>query len=202
MVIYPAVPGAGLSTAWESRSDEFLCLGRISPEKRLEQVIAILDQVRIMGHSVRLHVVGSGDDAGYVRQIQRLCVQRAEWVTFHGPMFGQAKQEMLGRCRYGISACDREAFGIATAEMVKAGIVPFVPRVGAQVEIVKDSALVFGDIEDASLRIDAVLKSKTLQMDLHEAMRQRGAKFDSNNFCKAVVDLVCRELAPSARICD
>ena len=128
------MPAGGVLTPWEDRKNEFLCLGRIAPEKNIERVIAILDQVRITGHAVRLHLAGGGEGGDYERQIQRLCDERREWVTFHGAVYGEAKKALLGRCRFGVSACDREAFGIATAEMAGAGIIPFVPQSGAQSE--------------------------------------------------------------------
>lgn len=199
-VIYPAVPDGGEITGWGQREDSFLCLGRISPEKRIERVIATLDQVRTLGHPIRLHLVGNGDDSTYVQQIQRLCAARADWVEFHGAVFGPAKLALLKRCRYGISACDREAFGIATAEMVKAGILPFVPKAGAQVEIVEEEALVYGDIEEAALKIDAVLKSESRQLELHAAMLRRGAQFNSAQFCDSVRERVRRALNNS--VCD
>lgn len=192
-VIYPAVPDGATINKWEQRESSFLCLGRISPEKRIEQVIATLDQVRTLGHPIRLHLVGTGDDANYLRQVQRLGAAR-DWVVFHGAVFGPEKQALLSRCRYGISACDREAFGIATAEMVKAGIIPFVPQTGAQCEIVEEDALIFGDIQDAALKIDAVLNSESRQLELHAAMLRRGEQFDSVQFCEAVRELVRHEL--------
>jgi glycosyltransferase involved in cell wall biosynthesis len=194
VVIYPAVPGDVQSTPWSEQEDSFLCLGRISPEKRIERVIAILDQVRILGHQIRLHLVGSSDDSEYLRQMQKLCEERQDWVVFHGPLYGSDKDALFARCRYGISACDREAFGISTAEMVKAGIVPFVPQAGAQSEIVQEDALIYGDIEDAALKIDALLKSEARQLELHSAMLRRGDEFNSDQFCNSVRALVKGEL--------
>ena len=192
VVIYPAVPACKSSIPWEKREDEFLCLGRISPEKKIEQVIAILDQVRAMGHPVHLHLVGNGDDSFYVTQIEKLCHKRSDWVKFHGALFGDEKHELLSRCRYGISACDREAFGIATAEMVKAGVVPFVPAVGAQREIVRDENLIYGGVGDGESKIAKVLKSKDLQLQLHNNMTKNAEDFTFESFSQGVRDVLFR----------
>jgi glycosyltransferase involved in cell wall biosynthesis len=157
-------------------------------------VIAILDQVRVLGHPVRLHVVGGGEGGEYPRQIQRLCEARREWVVLHGPLHGEDKLKILARCRYGLNACIREAFGIATAEFMKSGIVPFVPREGAQSEIVQEPELIYEDIEDAALKIDAVLRSEARQQELREGMLRRAAEFAPERFCRAVRDLVERAM--------
>ena len=194
VVIYPAVPGAAVRTPWNQRENSFLCLGRISPEKQIERVMAILDQVRVLGHAIRMHLVGTTDESAYLWQIQKLSEARREWVVFHGPLYGEDKLKLLACCRYGLNACNREAFGIATAEFMKSGIVPFVPQEGAQAEIVQERELIYQDIEDAALKIDALLRSETRQQELHQAMLRRGAEFTPERFCQAVRDLVSRVL--------
>jgi glycosyltransferase involved in cell wall biosynthesis len=111
---------------------------------------------------------------------------------------GAEKLAMLNRCRFGISACDREAFGIATAEMMKAGVVPFVPQEGAQSEIVQHEGLIYRDFQDATMKIEAVLKSESQQKKLHEEMLRQAAAFEPERFCAAVRDVVKRALAESA----
>jgi glycosyltransferase involved in cell wall biosynthesis len=194
VVIYPAVSGAAAQIPWNQRENSFLCLGRISPEKQIERAMAILDQVRILGHAIQMHLVGTGDDDAYLGQIKQLCEARREWVLFHVPLYGEDKLKLLARCRYGLNACSREAFGIATAEFMKSGILPFVPQEGAQAEIVQERELIYQDIEDAALKIDALLRSETRQQELHQAMLRRGAEFTPERFCQAVRDLVSRVL--------
>lgn len=202
VVIYPAVPGPTTRTSWSQREDSFLCLGRISPEKQIERAIAILDEVRKLGHSVRFHLVGAGDDPGYVEQIHRLCDARREWIVSHGALYGQDKLNLLSRCRFGINACNREAFGIATAEMMQAGIVPFVPREGGQLEIVQNELLIYENLRDAVSKIDAVLRSDIRQQELHEAMLQRSGEFQPESFCAALRDLVRRAIPATAARAD
>src|SRR6185503_12252543 len=60
--VYPPVGGEFPSIPWAERDEGFVCVGRISPEKRIERIIAILGEVRQMRPGVRLHVVGMPGD--------------------------------------------------------------------------------------------------------------------------------------------
>lgn len=199
IVVYPAVPSASNIVPWVQRDDSFLCLGRISPEKRIENVIQILDRVRANGRDIRLHLVGNADDTPYSQHIQQLCHARKAWIVFHGPLYGAEKQVLMGRCRYGISACEREAFGIATAEMMRSGTLPFVPRAGAQSEIVACDPLIYSDIQDAAEKIEAVLCSSERQRDLHTQILKNSSRFTPEAFCTGVRDLVTRALVAKKR---
>ena len=115
-------------------------------------------------------------------------------MVVHGTLYATEKLELLARCRFGISACDREAFGIATAEMIQAGLVTFVPGAGAQSEIVPMDDLIYDDIQEAALKIDAVLKSDSRQLELHQGLLRRAMAFEPEHFCRAVRKLVEQEL--------
>jgi glycosyltransferase involved in cell wall biosynthesis len=193
-VICPAVPGALASVPWEERDSAFVCLGRIAPEKQVERAIRIIEQVRQAGHPVRLHLIGGSDDGCYAQEIRALCEARAEWIEQHGALYGERKFELLSGCRYGISSCECEAFGIATAEMMKAGLIPFVPRTGGQSEVVQQEALVYGGVQEAVLKIRTVLNAESRQADLQTAMLSRGEEFRPEAFCRAVQELVAKEL--------
>ena len=58
-----------------------MALGRISPEKRLEDVVEILRRVRARGEAVRLHLVGTQHDADYTARIRRLVAAEAYTLT-------------------------------------------------------------------------------------------------------------------------
>src|SRR5262245_27496668 len=63
VVLHPPVPGDFPSVPWEKRDDGCVMIGRISPEKRIEDAVEILRRVRRRAPAVRLHVVGTDDDA-------------------------------------------------------------------------------------------------------------------------------------------
>ena len=197
-VVYPAVSGGSGGATWEGRGNSFLYLGRIAPEKQIEQAIQILDGVRDLGHRISLQVIGHFDRTPYANEIKTLCNNRAGWIQLHDAAYGSRKDTILKQCRFGISSCSREAFGIATAEMMKSGIPTFVPSTGAQPEVVQREELIYRDISEAVIKIDTLLKSQPLQSDLHRAVMSRACAFSPEAFCRSVSGLVGRELG---RLC-
>jgi glycosyltransferase involved in cell wall biosynthesis len=193
-VVYPAVPTGSGWAPWEGRRNSFLYLGRIAPEKQIEQVIQILEGVRALGHTISLHVIGHFDRTPYASGVQTLCNSRASWICLHGAAFGSRKDTLLRQCRFGISTCSREAFGIATAEMMQSGIPTFVPSSGALPEVVQREELIYRDISEAIIKIDTLLKSTALQTELHRAVMSRASAFSPEVFCSSVSALVANEL--------
>ena len=144
-VVYPPVPSLATGLVQEERAADFACLGRIAPEKRIVEIIQIVEDVRSLGHAVGLRILGPLEDNGYVRNIRRLARARP-WVRLEGYRVGAEKARILGQCRYGIHACVGEAFGIAVAEMVKAGCLTFAPSEGGVAEILCHPDLTFADL--------------------------------------------------------
>ncbi len=86
----------------------------------MDAVIRILEKVREAGHDVHLHILGGLDDSPFGARLQELAAPRP-WVSLEGRTFGRKKLELMAGHRFGINACENEAFGIAPAELVKAG---------------------------------------------------------------------------------
>lgn len=194
LVIHPAVPGDFPRMEWARKKNDFVFVGRIAREKRIEEAIAILEQVRVLGHDIGLHLLGAFDGSPYADSIRALCDSRP-WIIRHGAVFGDAKVSIVANCRYAINACQREAFGIATAEMCKAGVVPFVFADGGQPEIVQHEQLVFSSQQEAVAKIHAVLQDNRLQEDLHEHVLAQASRFAPERFCMAVREIVHKKVA-------
>src|SRR5207253_3104803 len=121
-LIYPPVLGDFPEVPFEQRESGFVCLGRVVPEKRVDLAIEILKRVRHARHpEVHLHIVGRIDDSRYGKEIRRLCALNRDWVFMVGTLIGQDKRRLIAQHRFGIHAREREPFGIAVAELVKAG---------------------------------------------------------------------------------
>ena len=193
-VVYPPVAGDFPDIAWEEKENGFVCLGRINPQKRIHKVIEILAGVREKGHGVHLHIVGRTDDRSYERVLKQLCERHQPWATFDGPLFGRAKEEFLARHRYGISACRNESFGIATAEMVKAGCLVFVPRQGGQIEIVSEEELIYESVAEAAEKAGRVLESRETQLRLREQLAETARGFSVQRFREESLSIVGRFL--------
>jgi len=190
VVIYPPVVGQFPDVPFENREAGFVCLGRITPAKRVRTIIEILDRVRRKGHDIHLHVVGGLESSEYCRSVQALSVRHRDWVFLEGTLFQTAKSDLISRHRFGIHACLMEAFGIAVAEMVKGGCIVFVPNSGGQVEIVNHPALVFENEGDAVEKIDAVLTREAEQETLRAHLRHGSQRFSQEIFQAQVRQLV------------
>jgi glycosyltransferase involved in cell wall biosynthesis len=198
-VVYPPVSVDFPSTPSRDRDKGFVCLGRVSPEKCVHSVIAILQKVRERGHDVHLHILGGLDDSDYANQVRSLAERCREWVFLEGITLGDRKRELLAGHRFGINACPNEAFGIAVAEMVLAGCVVFVPNGGGQVEIINHPALIYQNDADAVEKIAAVLTHETEEEALRTYLRAGSKTFSVETFVGAVRRTIVELLQPRAQ---
>ncbi len=181
-VLYPPVFDEFPKILFDSKEMGFVCIGRISPEKRIERIIEILREIRQREHDIHLHVIGATNETHYGKSVEDLCKAQGGWVIIEGSRFGGEKANLLCQHRFAIHACRGEAFGISVAEMVKAGCITFVPREGGQAEIVNHESLMYDNVEDAVEKIDAVLRKRKLQAELRQHLEKQGVKFSTNTF--------------------
>jgi len=196
-VVYPPVTEPSVCRVPGSRNLDFACLGRISEEKRITTMTDILARVRAQGYPVRLRIVGALNDSAYSRRIRALAQQNRDWIIVEGPLWGDAKWKLLSKCGYGIHGCSDEAFGIAVAEMIKAGCITFAPPEGGQAEILDHDSLLCRSDDDAVNKICAVLSRPALQASLSEYLGRQAEKFSAKNFMRDLRAMVEEFLAKS-----
>jgi len=189
-VLYPPVFSHFPKVPLEKKESGFVYIGRISPEKRIKRMIKILKAIRNKGHDIHLHLVGEIDSNSYGRVVKNLCRSEKNWIQIEGKQLGTKKVEILTQHRFGIHACQGEAFGISIAEMVKAGCIPFVPAGGGQREIVDHPALLFTSIMDAVDKIHAVLSNEKLQNDMRAHLKLQGKKFSAHHFTLGILEML------------
>jgi hypothetical protein len=97
-------------------------------------------------------------------------------------MYGLRKAVFLARHKYGISGLRHEAFGIAVADMVKAGCLVWVPDGGGQTEIVDHSALIYSGPGHASALILAALEDPEVEGGLLRHFERRREIFSTGRF--------------------
>ncbi len=181
-VLYPPVFVEFPKIPFDSKEMGFVCISRISPEKRIERIVEILRNIRLHGHDIHLHVIGGTGETTYGKSVGDLCKAQRDWVTMEGSRFGEEKTSLLAQHRFGIHACQGEAFGISVAEMVKAGCITFVPTEGGQAKIVNHESLMYDNVEDAVEKIDIVLRKPQLQAELSEHLKRQGEQFSVERF--------------------
>jgi len=183
LVLYPPAAGDFDNKPWEEREDAFVAIGRLFPDKRQDWIIETLARVQPEWPGLKLHVCGASHDDEYVRRLEGLAEKYSSWVTLHK---GPSRVDILGllaNSRYGIHAYKDEHFGIAPAEMARAGCIPFVHNSGGQIEIVDGNPhLCYTTTDDAIAKILEVLRNPVLQRELRNFVYTRSERFSPNTF--------------------
>ncbi len=198
-VVYPPVWTEFPPISWQEKEPAFAMIGRIAPEKQIEQAIAILEAVRRRGHAIRLYLCGQVGDDIYGKRIARICKERANWITLEGRVSGAKKAQILAQCRFGIQTRDAEPFGISVAEMVKSGAIVFAPNDGGQTEILDCPDLLFTEVEDAANKICAVLSNTEMQNILRSHLARRSNLFSAEKFMVASAAAITSSLTVDSR---
>lgn len=197
-VVYPPVSTKFPHIPWDAREEGFVCIGRIAPSKRIDSVIQILKRVREAGWDVHLHIVGEIWDLGYARKIEKLQRENSDWVFLEGRLTREQLADLVARHKYGIHGMRDEHFGIAVAEMVKAGNIVFVPNDGGQVEVVGDKSLIYSTEDEAIKKIISILQDQRAQLSLKEALSEKASFFSEKRFMERIREIVDRELKKSS----
>jgi glycosyltransferase involved in cell wall biosynthesis len=187
--LYPPVFPSQQARPWSERENVFLALGRISPEKNLEAAIRILEQVRRLGHDVRLLIAGSPGRDTYVAKIRALVQEHPDWASMATDLPRSEIESLLGRTRYGIHSMIDEHFGIAVAEMAMSGMIPFIHQSGGATEILRDPRLTWSSVDDAAQKIVAVLADRVEQDRLRQQLAAQTRIFSYEHFANRLCGL-------------
>jgi glycosyltransferase involved in cell wall biosynthesis len=171
---------------WDERERGFVCVGRISPEKNVHRNVEVVDRLRDRGHDVTLRVVGPTIDSRYADRVERMAGRRPH-VSIEGRVSRERLVELLCSHRYAIHGMEREHFGIAVAECVAAGAIPFVPDAGGQREIVEGNpTLTYGSVDDAVEKADAVLSDPVRQRELRASLPDVRTRYGPDRFRRRI----------------
>jgi glycosyltransferase involved in cell wall biosynthesis len=109
--------------------------------------------------------------------------QAGPWVRIQHGIGHDQLEELLCNSRYGLHTMIEEHFGIAIAEMVRAGCLVFVSDSGGQIEIVgQESALCYKSDEEAVDLICGVLDDDAKQQDLQLSLVEHSQMFTEERF--------------------
>jgi glycosyltransferase involved in cell wall biosynthesis len=191
--VYPPVLGTPSNVPWGERQNGFLAVGRISPEKEYERVIRILGRVKAAVPDLTLTIVGTWDRKvrRYYASVRKLATSLGPWIQFRRNLSRDEVRALMAGHRYGIHGMREEHFGMAPAEMARAGMIVFVSNGGGQVEIVdREPALVYDAEDDAAEKIVHVLKNAAEQRRLREQLAARSLTFGTDRFMREVQAVV------------
>lgn len=194
-VINPPVRTQPFSLSELSQNTEqgFVAVGRVVGLKNIIRSIDILRKVRQQGHDIHLHIIGPQPDSEYLDQVKDIAKDN-EWLCLEGKLPRDELIRMLTIHRYGIHGHDAEHFGVGIAEMVAAGVLPFVPAAGGQREIVNNTdGLLYGSEAEAVDKISKVLSDASVEQTLREKLPDIEERYGVERFNReirsAVADL-------------
>jgi glycosyltransferase involved in cell wall biosynthesis len=182
IVVYPPVANVESRIPWSNKEEGFVTISNLVPFKQVERSIHIVQAIRNHGFNVHLHLVGEILDQVYANKILGLCQGNSDWCFFEGPLYNQDKMRLVDGHKYGIHSAQVEGFGIAVAEMVKAGCIVWVAEGGGQTEIVESELLTFKSEEEAVIKILAIFQDMTQQEQLRRLLLQRSQAFTLEKF--------------------
>jgi glycosyltransferase involved in cell wall biosynthesis len=190
VVLHPPVAGPFPEVPWEARRDGVVAIGRIAPGKRWEVAVQIVGELRQRGHEVTLSLLGHREDRRCEARLRALAATRP-WLRI---LTDLSRAELLAEVaahRYGLHTTVDEHFGIAPAEILEAGCLPFVHNSGGPPEIVgAHPALVFDTAAEAVERLAAVLRDPELRRELRGHAAGRRDLFSAATFCSRLRAIV------------
>ena len=190
--LYPPVADPAPGAPWAERRNGFLCIGRMSPEKEYERVMRILARVREHAPDVTLTIIGTWDRQSrrYRDRLVSLARQLGPWIDFRDNVSRDEIRALMATHRYGIHGMREEHFGMAPAELARAGCIVWVPRGGGQMEIVsREPALMYDSEDEAAATITRTLRDPAEQDRLRRVLTAT-ERFSTANFVANVRAIV------------
>lgn len=192
--VYPPLVASNFDPLpWNERETGFVCVGRITPEKNIDRNIEIIDQLRARGHDIHLHVIGPFDSQSYGQRIEQLADERP-YVSLEGRLSRERLIDLICTHKYGIHGMEFEHFGIAVAELVAGGTIPFVPNSGGQKEIVGSDELTYESVLDAVEKGDLILSDTSRQRSVRASLAAVEQQFEPARFKDEIHGIVTEVL--------
>ena len=159
-----------------------ICLGRISPQKHIKDIIDIVERSRALsGKDIKLTVAGPCGNGEYATRIKQIVEARA-WITLVDGVFGRAKDDLLRSGRFAVHARRDEEFGIAVTEYLKAGLIPVVPDEGGSCEVVDRPELSYSTNEDAAAKLARLVSDSAFSEIMQRHCQSRALEFSRGKF--------------------
>ena len=172
-------------------------IGRIHPEKRLEDIIDIVEKAREKSKSdIILEIVGVlKKETAYGKRMQAIAAEK-QWIHFLGPLYGEEKDRFLCSGTYALHAERDEAFGISITEYLKAGCIPIVPDEGGTPEVVDNPALAYHTNEDAARILTHLLTDDVFRLEQLNHCKKRAKAFSFERYMEnqhIILDRILKE---------
>lgn len=147
---------------------------------------------------MNLWIVGTRGDNGYLKRIAGLQRRHVDWIKLCVDASAARKAAIMAQSRYCLHCKQGESFGIAVAEQMQMGLIPFVPIGAGPAEIVSDRRLIFQDVSEAIDKIDGVLEESVHLGELRRKLTKQASRFSAEHFMAEMRLLVEQRFLPPA----
>jgi alpha-1,3-mannosyltransferase len=171
----------------------FVFVGRLSRNKRADNLLKVFAEVKKYEPRFKLYVVGS-DWEGILTELKFLAKRLgiSENVVFVGEVSDKKLLEILGKARFFVSASEYEGFGISVIESMAAGCIPIVNNIEAFRHFVKNEKngfiVDFSKPEKAAKKFYEIMRRRDLERIRKNAMKT-AEKYDWKKNVKKLVEL-------------
>lgn len=189
-IVYPPVSVEDFDPTTADQEQGFVSVGAIHKSKRQLELIKILDGLRDQEIDTHLHIIGGVGSQSYYERVRNAAADR-DYIHLEGYVDRERLIDLIERHQYGLHGRKNEHFGIAVAEMVAGGAIPFVPNGGGQTEIINErSTLKYNSTDDAVQKITKVMTNTELQQDLRSDLASTVSEYSTEQFKRSVRSLV------------
>ena len=158
-------------------------IGRIIPEKRITNLIGIVEKARsATSLPITFHLAGRLDQTPKYGEMLAAMAQERDWLKFVGVQYGDEKSRFLMSGSFAIHAERDEAFGIAVAEYLVAGLIPIVPDEGGTPEVVNSPALAYSTDDDAACILARLATDDSFREEQRRLCAERAQFFSKDAY--------------------
>jgi glycosyltransferase involved in cell wall biosynthesis len=189
-IVYPPVSVEDFDPNRDTQEAGFVTVGAIHESKRQLGLIEILDGLRNQGIDTHLHIIGGVGSQSYYKRVRDAATDR-DYIHLEGYVDRERLIDLIEKHQYGLHGRKNEHFGIAVAEMVAGGAIPFVPDGGGQTEIINERPeLKYHSTEDAVQKITKVMTDTELQQNLRSDLESTVTEYSTDQFKRSIRSLV------------
>jgi len=176
----------------EKQLTQFICISRCHPEKEIEFFLESAHMLHKKFPDLVFHwVAGKKEFSPYYKSLKTKYLDDTDFIRVYFDLSVSKLHDLLSKCAYGIHPKNGEHFGIAVAEMVHFGVIPFVRSTGGQIEIVNNIPDLVCCSVDALVENFTALNGDPVKSDfILSVLHNNSFKFTTSYFSREFTEIV------------